>query len=73
MMFIGYPANRESDSVCMWDLTKNGFLTTCDVNWMKWMYFTQPKVAAFDVESIKFNVFTVAPHNELPSDAKVCL
>ena len=27
MMFIGYPANRESDSVQMWDQTTNGVVT----------------------------------------------
>ena len=40
MMFVGYPANRESDSVQMWDPTKNGVVTTRNVIWMKLMYFT---------------------------------
>ncbi len=31
MMFVGYPANRESDSVCMWDPSTNGVVTTRDV------------------------------------------
>jgi hypothetical protein len=31
MMFVGYPANRESDSVCMWDPSTNGVATTRDV------------------------------------------
>ena len=47
MMFIGYPANRESDSVQMWDPTTNGVVTTRDAIWMKRMYFTQPKDAVF--------------------------
>ncbi len=28
MMFVGYPANRESDSVLMWDPATNGVMTT---------------------------------------------
>ncbi len=40
MMFVGYPANRESDSVLMWDPTTNGVVTTRNVIWMKPMYFT---------------------------------
>jgi hypothetical protein len=39
MMFVSYLANRESDSVCMWDLSTNGVATNCDVVWMKQMYF----------------------------------
>ena len=35
MMFVGYPANRESDSVRMWDPSTNGVVTTRDVIWMK--------------------------------------
>ena len=52
MMFIVYVTDRESDSVRMWDPTTNGVVKTCDVIWMKQMYFTQPKDAVFDVESI---------------------
>ena len=47
MMFIGYPANRESDSVLMWDPITNGVLITRDVIWMKQMYFTQPKMQSW--------------------------
>ena len=36
----------------MWDPSTNGVVTTCDVIWMKWMYFTYSKDALFDVESI---------------------
>ncbi len=36
----------------MWDPFTNVVVTTCDVIWMKWMYFTYSKDALFDVESI---------------------
>ena len=39
MMFIGYPTDRESDSVRMWDLTTNQVVVTCDVIWLKCMHF----------------------------------
>ena len=39
MMFTGYPANRESDSVRMWDPLTNGVATTRDVIWMTRMYY----------------------------------
>jgi len=51
MMFVGYPANRESDSVRMWDPSTNGVVTTRDVIWMKRMYYTRPADAVFDVDS----------------------
>jgi hypothetical protein len=50
-MFVGYPANRESDSVCMWDPSTNGVATTGDVVRMKRMYYDHPKDAFFDIES----------------------
>ena len=39
MMFVGYPANREEDSVRMWNQITNGVVTTRDVIWMKQMFF----------------------------------
>ena len=39
MMFVGYPANREEDSVRMWNPITNGVVTTRDVIWMKRMFF----------------------------------
>ncbi len=50
MMFIGYPANRESDSVWMWDPSTNGVVTTCDIIWMKRMYYTHPAGAVINVD-----------------------
>ena len=41
MMFVGYPTNRESDSVQMWDPTTNEVVTSRDVIWMKRMLLYQ--------------------------------
>ena len=50
-MYVGYQANRESDSVCMWDPSTNGVATTQEVIWMNRMYYDQPKDAFFDIKS----------------------
>jgi hypothetical protein len=42
MMFIGYPNNRESDSICMWNRSTNRVVVTRDVIWLKRMFFTRP-------------------------------
>ncbi len=39
MMFVGYPANRETDSVRIWNPDKNGVVTSQDVIWLKRMFF----------------------------------
>ena len=39
MMFVGYPLNREADSVRMWNQITNGVVTTRDVIWLKRMFF----------------------------------
>ena len=39
IMFVGYPVNREEDSVQMWNQITNGVVTTRDVIWMKRMFF----------------------------------
>ena len=39
MMFVRYPYNHESDSVRMWNLDSNQVLVTCDVIWLKHMFF----------------------------------
>merc|ERR1712127_224283 len=39
MMFVGYPANRETDSVRMWNPDTNGVVTSRDVIWLKRMFF----------------------------------
>ena len=39
MMFVGYPLNREADSVRMWNQKTNGVVTTRDVIWLKRMFF----------------------------------
>ena len=38
-MFVGYPVNQEADSVRMWNPITNGVVTTCDVIWLKRMFF----------------------------------
>jgi hypothetical protein len=42
MMFVGYPNNRESDSVRMWNRSTNRVVVTRDVIWLKRMFFTRP-------------------------------
>ncbi len=39
MMFVRYPANRETDSVRMWNPDTNGVVTSRDVIWLKRMFF----------------------------------
>ena len=39
MMFVGYPVNRETDSVRMWNPITNEVVTTRDVIWLKQMFF----------------------------------
>jgi hypothetical protein len=39
MMFVGYPENREHDSVRMWNPETNGIWTSRDVIWLKRFYF----------------------------------
>ena len=39
MMFVGYPFNRESDSIRMWNPGTNRVCTSRDVIWMKLMYY----------------------------------
>jgi hypothetical protein len=43
MMFIGYPDNREHDSVRMWNPEMNGIWTTRDVIWLKRYYFDRTR------------------------------
>ena len=44
MMFVGYPANREEDSVRMWNEKTNGVVTTRDVIWMKRMFYEKAEL-----------------------------
>ena len=39
MMFIGYPPKRESNSVKMCNPSTNWFMVTCDIIWLKRMYY----------------------------------
>ena len=39
MVFCGYPYNRESDSMRMWNPGTNRVVTTSDVIWLKRMYY----------------------------------
>ncbi len=50
-LFVCYLANRESDSVWIYDPTTNEVVTTHDVIWMKHMYYTWPKDAVFCIKS----------------------
>ena len=39
MMFVGYAVDRESNCVCMYNPETNHVVQTCDVIWMKQMYY----------------------------------
>ncbi len=39
MMFVGYPANQEADSVRMWNPDTNEVVTSRGVIWLKCMFF----------------------------------
>ena len=41
MMFVGYSANQETDSVRMWNSDTNGVVTPRDVIWIKNMFLIQ--------------------------------
>ena len=41
MMFVGYPMNREEDSVRMWNPQTNRVVVTRDVIWLKRMFYVQ--------------------------------
>ena len=60
MMFIGYPSNRESDSVRMWNPSTNRVVMTRDVIWLKRMYFESEDTS---------NRFELDP-GQMTSDAK---
>ena len=51
MMFVGYPDNREHDSVCMWNPETNGVWTTRDVIWLKRYYFDRNHGEATEEET----------------------
>ena len=51
-MFVGYPANHESDSVCMWNSKTNGVVTTHDVIWMDRMFFEKPSEDEIEVQPL---------------------
>ena len=50
MMFVGYPSNRESDSVRMWNPTTNRIVTTRDVIWLKQMFFESDNLSGFELD-----------------------
>ncbi len=49
MMLVGYPVNREADSVRMWNPVTNGVITMRDVIWLKRMFF-EAEDEAFDLD-----------------------
>ena len=51
MMFVGYPVNREADSVRMWNPVTNGVVTKRYVIWLKPMFFEKAEVKAVDLEN----------------------
>ena len=50
MIFVRYPPDRESDSIQMWNPVTNGIVTTCNVIWMKQMYFECPEDKCSDIK-----------------------
>ena len=59
-MSVGYPANREGDSVQMWNPKTNGVETTRDVIWMKHMFYKNTSVNEIDIrEAVMYNIIDV--------------
>ncbi len=50
MMFVGYPVNREANSMRMWNPVTNGAVTMRDVIWLKRMFF-EAEDDAFDLDN----------------------
>ena len=66
MMFVGYPLNREADSVRMWNQNTNGVVTTRDVIWLKRMFFERKeKEELFTLEEEETQVKVEASDDEV--------
>jgi hypothetical protein len=50
MIFVGY-ADRESDSVRMWDMRTSRVIVSRDVYWLKRMFFKDDTVGVIDLET----------------------
>jgi hypothetical protein len=50
MMFVGY-ADRESDSVRMWDMRTSRVIVSRDVYWLKRMFFKDDTVGVIDLDT----------------------
>ena len=46
MIFVGYAVDRESNCIRMYNPKTNCVVQTCDVIWLKQMYYEKPEPAA---------------------------
>ena len=68
MMFASY-SDCESDSVDMWDPATNGIVTTCNVIWMKCMFYEHPIEYYIDVDPVEAKDADVIGTNDNSYDA----
>ena len=66
MMFVGYPFNRESDSVRMWNPGTNRICTSRDVIWMKQVYY---KIIVDETEYVYRDEDDAAEESDNDSDS----
>ena len=52
MMFVGYPPNRESDSVRMWNPSTNRVMVTRDVIWLKRMFYEPENTIVMELDPV---------------------
>lgn len=52
MMFVGY-VDRESDSVQMWDMRTSRVVVSCDVIWLKRMFFNDDASGIIDLDTLE--------------------
>ena len=52
MMFIGYPPNRESDSVRMWNPSTNRVMVTRDILWLKQMLYEPENMIVMELDPV---------------------
>ena len=52
MMFVGY-ADRESDSVRMWDMRTSRVVVSRDVVWLKCMFFKDDTTGVIDLDTLE--------------------
>ena len=52
MMFVGY-ADRKSDSMQMWDMRTSRVVVSCDIVWLKRMFFKDDATGVIDLDTLE--------------------